>query len=173
MLDMMSRSWMEETIMGGIQRLHLVLLGVLAVLLGGCNTYNLRYEAKPQPQGAHVFADFTQLQGAVGFPVDTDGRRLEEAYVRLGDGAIVRPLQIVYPGFGQDASLGAGIGFGHGGVGLGTGVGFPIGPERAQGLTTVTFEEAALGGPPWELHVKVQGISEVVIPGVGGPATAE
>lgn len=159
--------------MRGTQMLRLASLGVLLVMLGGCNAYNLRYEARPQPRGGNVFADFTPLQGAVGFPIDTDGRRLEEVYVRRGDGTMVRPVNIVYPGFGKSAAIGTGIGFGHGGLGVGTGIGIPVGPERAQGLTTVTFEEAALGPPPWELHVKLQGLGEAVFPGVGGPATAK
>jgi hypothetical protein len=149
----------------------------LLLLLVGCNSYNLRYAANPQPSGANLFADFTPLQGAVGFPLDTDGRRLEEVSVRRADGTVVRPLNIVYPGFGKAATIGTGIGtgfgFGHAGVGTGLGVGIPIGPERAQGLTTVTFDEQTLGPPPWELHVKLQGIQPAVIPGVGGPATAK
>jgi hypothetical protein len=157
----------------------LSLLGLLLFLFfGGCNAYSLRYAATPQPQWANVFADYTPLQGAVGFPIDTDGRRLEEASVRRLDGTLVRPLNIVYPGFAKSAAIGTGIGTGwgvghHGIIGTGLGIGIPIGPERAQGLTTATFDEQTLGPPPWELHVKLQGIQEAVVPGIGGPPTAK
>ena len=66
-----------------------------------------------------------------------------------------------------------GIGFGTGHVGLGLGAGIPVGPERANGLTTATFAQPGLGPPPWELHVKIRGIDEAVVPGVGGAATAK
>jgi hypothetical protein len=147
-------------------------LSLTLMLLVGCNSYNLRYAANPQPVGANLFADYTPLQGAVGIPIDTDGRRLEEVYIKRPDGTVARPLNIGYAPMGHGAALGTGLGFGTGRVGVGTGVGIPIGPERSYGLTTATFDEAALGPPPWELHVKLNGLPEAVIPGVGGPATA-
>jgi hypothetical protein len=148
-------------------------LVVFAAAAGGCNGYNLRYKADPQPQGATLFADFTPLQDAVAAVVDTDGRRLEEIFVRRADGSVVRPVNVIYPGFGKSAALGTGLGVGAGHVGIGTGLSIPIGPERAHGLTTATFAATALGPAPWELHVKVQGVPEAVVPGVGGPATAK
>jgi|SRR5271154_3747575 len=147
----------------------LVMLG----LLTGCNSYHLRYEAEPQPPGKNLFADYTMLQDSVGIYVDTDGGRLEEIFIKKPDGTVVRPLRIDYPSFGQVASIGPGIGVGAGPVGVGVGVGFPIGPKVANGVTTATFSETAAGPPPWEVHVKVEGTKEAVVPGVGGPATAK
>jgi hypothetical protein len=144
---------------------------VLAMgLLAGCNSYHLRYPAVPQPSGARIFADYTLLQDAVGVSVDTDGRRLEGIYVKKPEGVLVRPVNIVYPAFAASGAVGTGVGFGSGHVGVGTGVFAPVGPERAQGLTTATFGAAALGPPPWALHVKVEGITEAVVPGFGGVA---
>jgi hypothetical protein len=40
-------------------------------------------------------------------------------------------------------------------------------------LTTATFAQPELGPPPWELHVKIRGVDEAVVPGVGGPATTK
>ncbi len=148
-------------------------IGFAVVLFAGCNSYKLRYRAEPQPAGAHVFVDCTRLQDAVGIYVDTDGRRLEEIFVRRGDGNVVRPARIDYPAFGRSASIGPGIGVGVGSVGVGVGVGFPVGPKRAKGLTTATFGAEAMGDGPWDVHVKVEGVSECVVPGVGGVATAK
>ena len=149
----------------------LLLVGMSVLLLGGCNSYNLRYEARPQPKGANLFADYHLLQDAVGISVDTDGQRLEDIFIRKSDGTIVRPMNIAYPGFGRAVSVGPGIGVGAGPMGIGTGIAFPVGPQRARGLTSATFSEAVVGPPPWELHVKVHGADEAVIPGVGGKAT--
>jgi hypothetical protein len=152
-------------------RVSMALLGIS--LIAGCNGYQLRYQANPQPQWANVYADYTLLQDAIGVSIDTDGRRLEEVFIRKADGTQVRPLNISYPGFSKSAAIGSGLGFGAGHVGFGTGIGIPIGPDRARGLTTATFSTAALGPAPWELHIKLQGVAEAVIPGVGGPATAK
>jgi hypothetical protein len=154
---------------------------VLAVFfLGGCNSYNLRYAAIPQPKGANLFADYNLLQDAVTVMVDTDGNRLEDIYVTRGDGAIVRPLAIQHAGYYQSAALGTGIGgFGRH-VGGGVGMGFPVGPRRAHGLTTAAFalgdraaDKPGVGQPPWNVHVKVEGIEPAVIPGMGGAKTAK
>src|SRR4051812_31474324 len=117
----------------------------MVLVLAGCNSYQLKYAAVPQPAGANIFADYTPLQGAVGVNIDTDGRRLEEVSVKRTDGTVVRPVNISYPAVGHSAAVGTGFGFGSGHVGVGTGIGIPVGPERTYGLTTVTFEEAALG----------------------------
>jgi len=150
-----------------------MLLPLAFLSLTACNSYNLRYAAQPQPKGANLYADYTPLQDAVGMTLDTDGRRLEEIYVQKSDATQVRPLNIAYPAFGKSAALGTGVGLGAGHVGLGTGISFPIGPERARGLTTATFSSTTLGPPPWELHVKVERIPEATIPNVGGAATAK
>src|SRR5947209_1949584 len=93
---------------------------VSVMLLYGCNSYNLRYEAQPQPQNLHVYADYVPLQGAVGFTIDTNGMRLQEAGVeKPGGGELVRPLSIAYPAFGHNAAIGTGVGVGSGHVGVG------------------------------------------------------
>jgi hypothetical protein len=146
-----------------------MVLMMTMTLLAGCNSYKLRYKAEPQPTNRHLYADFTRLQDSVGIYVDTDGRRLEEIYVRKPDGTIVRPVRIDYPGFGRSASVGPGIGVGP----VGVGVGFPVGPKRAEGLTTATFAVGPLGPPPWEVHVKVDRTPEATIPGIGDEPTAK
>jgi hypothetical protein len=151
----------------------LVSLVAVAACAGGCNSYNLRYRAQPQPKNAHLFADYLPLQSAVGFSIDTDGGRLEEAYVRKPDGSVVHPANIVFPGFSRSNAVFPGVGIGTGHVGFGLGAGIPVGPEQARGLTTATFAQPELGSPPWELHVKIRGVDEAVVPGVGGPATAK
>jgi hypothetical protein len=151
-----------------MQRAVTSLVLLAGAVLGGCsNGYNLHYAADPQPAGANLFADYTPLQDGVGVTVDTDGRRLEEIYVKKADGTVARPLNITYPRFEKSATIGTGIGLGFGSVGVGTGVGVPVGPERARGLTTATFGAGALGEPPWELHIKVEGIREAVVPALG------
>jgi hypothetical protein len=144
-----------------------------AVAFGGCNSYNLRYEAMPQPDGKHLYADYNQLQDAVSIAVDTDGERLEDIYIKLGDGSKVYPVNINYPGFARSGALGTGLGAFTGHVGFGTGIGAPVGPEEAQGVTTATFLSNKIGTPPWEVHVTVHGAGEAVIPGVGGKPTAK
>jgi len=140
--------------------------------LGGCNSYDLRYQAIPQPKNLHIYADYTLLQDAVGVSVDTDGKRLEEIYIRKGEEQ-VRPINIAHAGYYQSAALGTGIGGFGNHVGGGVGLGIPIGPRRAHGLTSATFSQAAIGPPPWELHVKLHGVEEVVVPGLGGKPTAK
>lgn len=150
-------------------RLKLFVLAFVAAGLGACNSYHLHYEARPQPENAHLYADYTLLQDAVGFMVDTDGGRLEEIYVKKGDGTAVHPVSIAYPAFGKSAAIGPGIGIGP----VGVGVGVPVGPDRAKGLTSATFSKDAIGPAPWEVHVKVVGVKEAVIPGVGGNPTVK
>src|SRR5689334_2840075 len=99
---------------------------VAALLFGACNTYNLKYKPDPQPSGANLFADFVTLQDSVAVVIDTDGRRLEEIYVKKPDGTIVRPLNISYPATYRSSAVGIGFGYGAGShVGVGTGVGVP------------------------------------------------
>jgi len=142
------------------------------LLLTGCNSYNLRYKADPQPSGANLFADYTQLQDAVGVSIDTDGRRLEDVFIAKADGSVVHPLNIAFAGMGPAGSVGVG-GFGAGDhVGVGSGLFFPVG-ERTRGLTTATFSTAAIGPAPWTLHIKVEGAKEAVVPGLGGTPNAK
>lgn len=146
---------------------------LLALPLAACNTYNLRYQAQPQPKNHHVYADFTPLQNAVGFAVDTDGERLEEISIKKADGTLAHPVAVNYPGFGRDGSIFPGVGVGAGHVGVGLGLGIPIGPMRAHGVTSATFQQPDLGPPPWEIHLKIHGIEDTIVPGVGGPPTAK
>jgi len=150
--------------------MRLLFLTLLLPLLTACNTYHLRYPADPQPKGVHLYADFSYLHDTIGVSVDTDGRRLEEIYIQKPDGTTVLPLTIAYPPFGKTASVGVGVGVGSWPVGVGTGVSTPVGPDRALGPTTATFPTAALGPPPWQLHLKVDGHPATVIPNLGGPA---
>ena len=156
-----------------VRSIAAVSLAALLVAVGGCNSYNLRYAAQPQPKNGHIYADFTPLENATAFSIDTDGGRIEEVSVRKADGTLLHPLNISFPGFGKASAIMPGVGFGTGHIGLGLGAGIPLGPEQARGLTAATFSQPALGAPPWELHVKIRGLPEVVIPGVGGPATAK
>ena len=152
-------------------RVQLALLPFL-LFLPACNRYHLRYQANPQPSGGNLYADYTPLKDSVGILLDTDGRRLQEVSLTTANGTSLRPVSIAYPAFGKDASIGVGVGFGVP-VGVGTGVGIPIGPDHAQGLTTATFPQQDLGPAPWTLHLKVDGLHEATIPGIGGPATAK
>jgi hypothetical protein len=148
----------------------LFLLAVFA--LGGCNSYGLRYQAIPQPKNLHIYADYSTLQDAIGISVDTDGQRLEEIYIQKGDQQI-HPLNIAHAGYYQSAALGTGIGGFGNHVGGGVGLGIPVGPRQTHGLTSATFSQAAIGPPPWELHVNLHGVEEVTIPGLGGKPTAK
>jgi hypothetical protein len=144
------------------------------IVLGGCqNSFKLRYAAIPQPKGAELYADYTQLQEAVIFQVDTDGKRLEDIYIQTAEGAAARPVVVNNAPFHQSAVLGTGIGGGARHVGGGVGLGFPVGPKEAHGLSTARFQMRAIGAPPWTLHVKVSDTPEAVFPGVGGPPTAQ
>jgi hypothetical protein len=148
------------------------ILPMAILLLAACNSYNLRYQAAPQPDNVHLYADYTQLQDAIGVSIDTDGQRLEEVFIKKSDGTIVRPVNIAYPSFHKSSAVGFGVGAGTGSVGLGTGFGVPVGSDHAYGLTTATFTAAAIGDAPWELHIKVQGAREAVIPAFGGTPNA-
>ncbi len=145
---------------------------VLVILLAGCNSYNLRYRAMPQPSGANLFADYTQLQDAIGVSIDTDGRRLEDIFIARADGTQVHPTSITYAGMEPAGGIGTGVGAAGDHTAVGGGLFFPVG-ERTSGLTAATFSAAAIGPAPWTLHVKVQGVAEGVFPGFGGPPNAK
>ena len=151
-----------------------LLLVAAALLLGACNTYNLKYQPAVQPSGLNLYADFVPLQDSVAVVIDTDGRRLEEIYVKKSDGTQVRPMNISYPASYRSSSVGLGIGYGTGShVGVGTGFGVPVGPSESYGTTTATFAAEPLGHAPWELHLKVEGVAEVVFPQFGGTPNAK
>jgi hypothetical protein len=154
---------------------------VLAVmLLGGCNSYDLRYAAVPQPKNAHLYADCTILQDGVTVFVDTDGKRMEDIYVKKADGTVVHPASVQHAGYYQSAALGPGVGAFGNHVGGGVGLGIPIGPKTAHGLSGAFFpfqdrgpDKPGVGNPPWNVYVKVHGVEEAMIPGVGGAATVK
>jgi len=165
---------MRASIEGGAMRKFIGTALLAAIVLCGCgNPYHLKYEAMPQPKDANLFADISHLSDGIEVSVDTDGRRLEEIFIKKADGTVVHPEIINFPKFEKSASVGTGVGVGIGPVGVGTGVGVPVGPERARGVTTARFKASEIGESPWELHVKVHGIAEAVIPGVSGKATAK
>ncbi len=143
------------------------------LLLTGCNYYGFRYQPDPQPAGGHLYADYTLLQDSIGVSLDTDGRRLEDIYIRKSDGTAVHPLNITFGDTGHSAAVGSGVGVGNGNVGFGTGIAFPIGPEHTYGPTTATFASSAIGPAPWELHIKVQGLPEAVFHELGGAPNAQ
>ena len=147
---------------------HWVPLLLPLVLVACTNSAGLRYQPDQQPGAMHVYADYQMLQDRIGVLIDTDGRRLEDVYITKLDGTIVRALSIAYPAFGQSVVVGSGIGVGP----IGVGAGVPVGPKRAQGLTTATFAQQAVGPEPWMLTFKVEGAKTVSIK-LGGVPTAK
>jgi|GEM_PF-3669401 len=142
----------------------IMLLMLTAMVLVGCgNPHKLRYGPEKQPAFANLYADYYELERAIAFAIDTDGQRLEEVYVRKADGTVVQPMNIQFPAFGQTASIGPGVGVGAGSVGVGVGIGIPVGPKRALGLTTATFDKQLVGAPPWQVYVRVQERDAVTI----------
>jgi hypothetical protein len=146
--------------------------------LAACNSYGLRYQAQPQPAGVNLFADYVSLDKSIAVEVDTDSLPLENIYIKKADGTIVRPLDVVNPTPESTGAMGAGAGLGvehdaTNNVANGTGLAVPAPPTRTRGLTTATFANADIGPGPWELHVKVQGEPEAVIPGLGGKTIAK
>jgi hypothetical protein len=146
-----------------------LLLMLLPVALAACtNSAQLRYQPDKQPDWLHVYADYQILQDHIGVLIDTDGRHLDDVYITKPDGAVVRPLSITYPAFGQSVSVGTGIGWGP----VGVGVGVPVGPKHAEGLTTATFSQQAVGPEPWMLTFKLKGAKDVTVK-LGGSPTAK
>jgi hypothetical protein len=156
-------------------------LAVLALaVLAGCAHATLPYKPDPQPSGAHVSAAYQVVGDRLRIEIDTDGRRLEQAWIIKPDGASVgvdaveNPPVVTGPGPSVSVGVGGGtFGGSHGGgfgVGTGVGVGFPVGqgPTRTQGNTIVWFPLAAAGPAPWRLYVKLAGIEPTTFP-VGGP----
>jgi hypothetical protein len=150
---------------------------VVAVLvLGGCAGATLPYTPEQQPRGARVSAAYRVVQDRLGIEIDTDGRRLEQAWIMKADGASVPPQAVDAAPVvtGPPPTIGVGVGggtFGGGvGVGTGVGVGFPIGTgsSRTEGNTTAWFPLAAAGPAPWRVYVKLAGIEPTTIV-VGGP----
>jgi hypothetical protein len=155
-------------------RLRWALL-VLA-LLAGCSHATLPYKPDPQPRGARVSAAYQIVADRVRIELDTNGQRLEQAWIMKPGGASLAPDNIENPPVvtGPPPSISVGVGggsYGGGiGVGSGVGVGFPIGsgPSRTQGNTIVWFPLTAAGPAPWQLYVKLAGIEPTQF-AVGGP----
>ena len=149
---------------------------VLLALLAGCSHATLPYKPDPQPRGARVSAAYQVVGDRLRVELDTDGQRLEQAWIMKPGGVSVAPDGVDNPPVvtGPPPSISVGVGgasYGRGvGVGSGVGVGVPIGtgPSRLAGNTIVWFPLAAAGPAPWQLYVKLAGIEPTQFP-VGGP----
>jgi hypothetical protein len=153
----------------------LIALGLLA--LAGCGRTSLPYRPDPQPSGARVSVAYQVLGDRLRIEVDTDGRRLEQAWIIKPDGSKVAAEAIDLPPMvsGSSSSLSIGIwgvtGVGRGGaIGTGASVGVPVGEgaPRPAGPTAAWFPLAPAGAMPWRLYVKLAGIEPVTF-FVGGP----
>ena len=141
----------------------------------GCARPMLPYRPDPQPAGARVSADYQVLVDRIRIEIDTDGRRLEQAWIMKPDGssvaaeALESPPVVVGPSPNISFGIGGGTFGSRGGVGTGVSVGVPVGGgTRAEGNTVVWFPAEPAGPPPWTLYVKLAGIAPVSFP-VGGP----
>lgn len=150
---------------------------VAAVLvLAGCARATLPYTPEQQPPGARVSAAYLVVEDRLRIEIDTDGRRLEQAWIMKPDGTSVaaQAVDAAPVVTGPPPTIGVGVGggtFGSGvGVGTGVSVGFPIGSgsSRAQGNTIAWFPLAPVGPAPWRVYVKLAGIAPTTIL-VGGP----
>jgi hypothetical protein len=153
----------------------LITLGLLAVV--GCARPTLPYRPDVQPSGARVSAAY-QVQGErIRIEIDTDGRRLEQAWIIKPDGSRIAAEAIDLPplvsgsssafsfGLGGITSVGSG-----GAVGTGASVDLPVGggAPRPAGPTGAWFPLEAAGAMPWRLYVKLAGVEPVSF-FVGGP----
>ena len=153
----------------------LVLVAAVTVLVA-CARTTLPYKPEIQPSGARLSAAYQVVADRVGIEIDTDGLRLEQAWIVKPDGVAVGPQSIEVPptvtGPPPTFSIGIGGGsYGSGvGVGTGLGVGVPVGsgPTRTAGNTFVWFPSASVGPPPWRLYVKLAGTEPTTFT-VGGP----
>src|SRR5258705_13358284 len=144
--------------------------------LAGCSHATLPYKPDPQPRGARVSAAYQVMGDRLRVELDTDGQRLEQAWIVKPGGASLAPDAVdnapVVTGPPPSFSVGVGGGSYGGGIGVGSGVGvgFPIGtgPSRVQGNTIVWFPLAQAGPAPWQLYVKLAGIAPTQF-AVGGP----
>jgi hypothetical protein len=152
-------------------------LVVAAVLvLAGCARAMLPYQPLQQPPGATVSAAYQVVGDRLRIEIDTDGKRLEQVWIRKPDGTDVAPLTVDNPPTvatgGSSIGVGAGGGTWGGGGGYGSGVGitFPVGggSSRVAGHTVAWFPLATAGAAPWPVYVKLAGIAPATIL-VGGP----
>ena len=133
----------------------------LSASAGACSSPSLAYKPDMQPKGATLSADYRLLQDRLDVAVETDGRRLEDAYLVL-PGSVLRPSSVSDPVFDRDR-IGLGVGIPFTPVGVGLGPGIPVGDEKARGETHAYFPADAAGPGPWRLHVKVAGTAPVDI----------
>jgi hypothetical protein len=155
---------------------RLVLVAALT-LLAGCARPTLPYKPEVQPSGVRLSAAYQIVADRVGVEIDTDGRRLEQAWIMKADGSSVGAQSVDQPpivtGPPSTFSIGLGGGSYGGGVGVGTGVGVGVpigsGPTRVAGNTTVWFPSAAVGPPPWRLYVKLSGAEPTTFTVGGSP----
>ena len=146
------------------------------VLLAGCATTTLPYTPESQPQGVKLSAAYQMLSDQLRVEIDTDHRRLEDAWIARSDGTAIRPKAIenapVVTGPGPTFGIGlGGASYGRGSaIGSGVGVSAPVGsgPTRIEGHTFAVFPLDQVGPPPWRLHLKVDGAPPTSIL-VGGP----
>jgi len=163
---------------GGEDPMLLRWLVIGLIVLPGCSRATLPYKPDPQPHGARISADAHELADRLRVEIDTDGRRLEQAWIIKPDGTSVAADAVENPPVvtGPPPSISVGVGGGSygGGIGVGTGVGagFPVGEgrSRTQGNTTVWFPAAQAGAAPWRLYVKLAGVEPTTF-FVGGPTT--
>ncbi len=155
------------------------LIAVALAALAGCAHATLPYTPDQQPPGARISAAFQTVGDRLRVEIDTDGQRLEQAWIMKPDGTSVAALAVENPpmAVGPGSSVGIGVGGGtwggRGGVGTGVSVGIPVGSpsSRIAGNTIVTFPLSQAGPGPWPVYVKLAGIPPATIV-VGGPPPA-
>ena len=152
---------------------------VALAAVAGCASTALPYKPEVQPRGGRVSAAYQVVADQVGIEINTDGRRLEQAWIMKGEGEAIPPDRIDVPpvvtGPPSTFSIGVGGGSYGGGVGVGSGVGVGIpvggGSTRVDGNTFAWFPSARVGPPPWRLYVKVAGAEPTTFT-VGSPSTS-
>jgi len=147
------------------------------VVLAGCAHATLPYQPEVQPRGARISAAYQVVGEELRIEIDTDHRRLEQAWIIKPDGTSLAPQAIQNAPVVTGPSPTIGIGVGGGtyagrgvGVGSGVGVGIPVGSgsSRIEGTTVASFPLAAAGPAPWRVYVKLAGLDPATII-IGGP----
>lgn len=153
------------------------LLIVAALLvLAGCARAMLPYKPDPQPRGARVSAAYTVVGDRLRVEIDTDRKRLEQAWILKPDGSSIAPIAVdaapVVTSPPPTISIGiGGFSWGRGAsVGSDASGGIPVGSgsSRVEGNTIAWFPLEAAGPAPWNVYVKLAGIAPTTI-AVGGP----
>jgi hypothetical protein len=157
-------------------RVRLLVVAVL-VMLAGCAHAMLPYQPDVQPRGARISAAYQVVGEELRIEIDTDHRRLEQAWIMKPDGTSLAPqaIQSAPVVTGPPPSVGVGVGGGTyagRGVGVGSGlsIGIPVGSgsSRIEGTTVASFPLAAAGPAPWRVYIKLAGIDPATIV-IGGP----